>query len=100
MTKQVLALLSPEERAIARRLLGYPEDSIGRLMTPDFVAVRAHWSIEQTLEHIRHYGEDSETLNVIYVVDEKWQLIDDLQAFACQRQRFLVGEESKAESAR
>ena len=78
-TKQLLALLSPEERRIASQLLGYPEDSIGRLMTPDFVAVRSHWTIAQTLDHIRRYGEDRETLNVIYVVDDKWQLIDDLR---------------------
>jgi magnesium transporter len=78
-TKQMLSLLSPEERRIASQLLGYPEDSIGRLMTPEFVAVRSNWTIEQTLDHIRHYGEDRETLNVIYVVDDKWQLIDDLR---------------------
>ena len=50
-TKQVLALLSPEERRIAVGLLGYPEDSIGRLMTPDFISVRGDWTVAQALEH-------------------------------------------------
>jgi magnesium transporter len=79
VTRQVLMLLSPEERKIARQLLGYPEDSIGRLMTPDFTAVRAGWTVQQSLEHIRLNGEDSETLNVIYVVDDRGLLIDDLR---------------------
>ena len=78
VTKRLLQMLSPEERKIATKLLGYPEDSIGRLMTPEFVAVKPNFSVADTLEHIRKHGRDSETLNVIYAVDEKWHLIDDL----------------------
>jgi magnesium transporter len=78
VTKQVLALLTNEERAIALSLLGYPEDSIGRLMTPDYVPVRAEWTIERVLEHIRQYGQDSETLSAIYVVNQSGVLIDDI----------------------
>ena len=52
-------------------LLQYPEDSIGRLMTPDFVSVKEDWTVQQVLDHIRKYGKDSETLNVIYVTDHK-----------------------------
>jgi magnesium transporter len=76
---QLLTLLSPEERAIAQALLGYPEDSVGRLMTPDFISVRDDWSVRQTLDHIREHGRDSETLNVIYVIDEQGRLIDDVR---------------------
>ena len=79
VTKQILALLSPGERMVARRLLGYPEESVGRLMTPDFIAARPEWTVQQTLDHIRSHGDDSETLNVIYVVDEHGVLIDDLR---------------------
>ncbi len=79
VTRQLLALLTPEERLVARQLLGYPEDSIGRLMTPDFIAIRADWTVAQTLEHIRRNGQDSETLNVINVVDDQGKLIDDLR---------------------
>ena len=78
VTKQVLALLTNEERAIALSLLGYPEDSIGRLMTPDYVPVRAEWTIERVLVHIRQYGQDSETLSAIYVVNQSGVLIDDI----------------------
>jgi magnesium transporter len=76
---QMLTLLSPQERAIAQSLLNYPEGSVGRLMTPDFVSVPAHWNVQQVLDHIREHGRDSETLNVIYVTDERGRLIDDLR---------------------
>jgi magnesium transporter len=76
---RLLQLLSPGERSIATQLLGYPEDSIGRLMTPEFVAVKPDYTISQTLKHIREYGRDSETFNVIYVVDQNWKLLDDLR---------------------
>ena len=79
VTRQLLALLSAQERAIALRLLGYPEKSIGRLMTPDFVAVRADWTVQQVLDHVRNHGRDSETLNVIYIVDDAGRLIDDVR---------------------
>lgn len=79
VTRQLLALLTPEERAIASTLLGYPEGSIGRLMTPAYIAVEEHWSIQQVLDFIREHGQDSETLNVIYVVDAEGHLIDDVR---------------------
>lgn len=78
VTQQMLALLRPEERAIAVTLLGYPEDSIGRLMTPDYLAVREHWTVQDVLDYVRTHGHDSETLNVIYVVDDHGVLTDDI----------------------
>ena len=78
-TRQLLALLTPAERAVALTLLGYPEGSIGRLMTPQYVAVREAWTIREVLDYIRAHGQDSETLNVIYVVDEQGSLIDDIR---------------------
>jgi magnesium transporter len=78
-TRRALALLSPDERVVARKLLGYPEESIGRLMTPEFTSVRRDWSVQQSLDHVRKNGSDSETLNVIYVVDDRGLLIDDLR---------------------
>lgn len=79
VTLQMLALLTPPERAIAISLLGYPEGSIGRLMTPDYVRVRQEWTIAQSLDHIRRHGRDSETLSMIYVVDDNGVLIDDIR---------------------
>jgi magnesium transporter len=77
--RQLIRLLTPEERRVATALLGYPEDSVGRLMTPDFIAVKEDWTVQQVLDYIREHGQDSETLNVIYVVDDYGKLIDDIR---------------------
>src|SRR5881396_2325980 len=77
--RQLIQLLTPEERHVATALLGYPEGSVGRLMTPDFIAVREDWTVQQVLDYIREHGQDSETLNVIYVVDDRGKLIDDVR---------------------
>jgi magnesium transporter len=78
-TRQLLAMLTPAERTVASRLLGYPEDSIGRLMTPHYVNVREHWTVKEVLDYIRTHGQDSETLNVVYVIDEDGMLVDDIR---------------------
>jgi magnesium transporter len=78
-TRQLLALLTPSERAIALTLLGYPEESVGRLMTPNYVAVREQWTVREVLDYVRKHGQDSETLNVIYVVDDQGLLVDDVR---------------------
>jgi magnesium transporter len=79
VTQQLLNLLPAEELKKARQLLGYPEESVGRLMTPEYVAIRPEWTIGRALEHIRQYGKDAETINIIFVVDQHGKLIDDLR---------------------
>ena len=90
VTRELLALLTPQERAIAVTLLGYPEGSVGRLMTPDYIAVREEWTVQQVLDYVRAHGQDSETLNVIYVVDPHGQLIDDIRI-----REFLLADPAK-----
>ncbi len=75
----LVASLSPSERAVAQSLLGYPEGSVGRLMTPDFIVIRSDWTVSQVLDDVRTRGRDSETLNVLYVLDDDGKLIDDLR---------------------
>jgi magnesium transporter len=79
VVKQLIILLPTEDRKEALSLLGYAEDSIGRLMTPDYVAVKKDWKVSRVLEHIRRYGVNSETIDVIYVIDENGVLLDDLR---------------------
>src|SRR3989441_2912282 len=79
VTKHLLSLLTPEERAEAVTLLGYAPGTIGRLMTPHYIAVREEWSVQQVMDFVREHGQDSETLNVIYVVDDRGLLIDDIR---------------------
>src|SRR5246500_5676585 len=77
--RQLIRLLTPEERKVAQALLGYPEGSVRRLMTPDFIAVHEDWAVQQVLDFVRGYGRDSETLNILYVVDDHNKLIDDVR---------------------
>ncbi len=76
---RLLNQLRGQELKMARALMGYPEESIGRLMTPEFVAVRPGWTVSHVLEQIRKVAPEKETLNVIYVVDDNWNLIDDIR---------------------
>jgi len=89
--KQLIHLLDAEERKTALTLLGYPENSVGRLMTPDYIAVKPEWTIEESLKYIRENGRDSETLNVVYVLDEKGKLVDDIKI----REFILASPEKK-----
>jgi magnesium transporter len=77
--RELIKLLDPEERKTTLSLLGYPEDSIGRLMTPDYVYVYPHNSVEEVFATIRKHGKDSETINVIYVINDKGELLDDIR---------------------
>jgi magnesium transporter len=77
--RELIKMLNPEERKITLSLLGYPEGSVGRLMTPDYIAVQADWTIADVLEHIREVGQESETIDVIYVINDQGQLVDDVR---------------------
>lgn len=77
--RDLIKLLDPEERKITLSLLGYPEDSVGRLMTPDYVYVYLQNTMAEVFETIRKYARNSETIDVIYVIDENGQLIDDVR---------------------
>lgn len=76
---RLIELLSPAERQVALKLLNYPEESIGRLMTSEYLAIRDDWTARQVLDYIRAHGRDRETLNVLYVVDEQDKLLDDVR---------------------
>jgi magnesium transporter len=79
VVKELIKTLDPEERKITLALLGYPERSVGRLMTPDYIAVEKDWIVREVIDHIREVGKDSETIDVIYVVDDKGVFIDDVR---------------------
>lgn len=79
VTKRLLSLLSEEEQKKALQLLGYPEGSVGRLMSPHYVRVKPHWTVRQVLDHVREHGKDSETLTMVYVVNDRGQLIDEIR---------------------
>jgi len=79
VVKELIKTLDPKERRITLSLLGFPEGSVGRLMTPDYISVNSDWTMQEVLEHIRLVGKDSETIDVIYVVNDRGELIDDIR---------------------
>ncbi|WP_201977535.1 magnesium transporter [Hymenobacter rubidus] len=76
---ELVQSLSEEERKVTLQLLGYPEYSVGRLMTPDYIAIRENWTVQQVLDYIRQHGGQSETLSMLYVTDTHGVLIDDIR---------------------
>ncbi len=78
VTRRIIRRLTPESRRETQAILGYPAESVGRLMTPDYVKIRKAWTVGQAMAQIRRYGKDAETINWIYVVDEHGELVDDI----------------------
>jgi magnesium transporter len=79
VVRELIKLLNPDERKVTLSLLGYPENSVGRLMTPDYVYVYENNTVKEVLDIIRRVGKNSETIDVIYVINEKGELLDDIR---------------------
>ncbi|MBD0295119.1 MAG: magnesium transporter, partial [Flavisolibacter sp.] len=77
--RELIIMLAPNERKITLSLLGYPENSVGRLMTPDYVYVYEDNTVAEVLDIIRRVGKNSETIDVIYVINKKGELLDDIR---------------------
>ena len=79
VVRELVKTLNPEERKITLSLLGYPEGSVGRLMTPDYIYVYEHDTVADVFDTIRKYAVNSETIDVIYVINDKGALLDDIR---------------------
>lgn len=77
--RDLIKLLDPDERKVTLAMLGYPEDSVGRLMTPDYVYVYAHNTVEEVFATVRRFAKNSETIDVLYVINDKGELVDDIR---------------------
>jgi len=88
---ELMSMLSPEDKEEVSILLSYPEDSVGRLMTPDYLAVNYKMTIREVLDIIRREGKNSETIDVIYILDDNGVLLDDLRI----RELLLAEPETK-----
>lgn len=78
VARRIIESLSPESRKETQAILGYPPESVGRLMTPDYVRIRPSWTVGQALAQVRKYGKDAETINWVYVVNQQGVLVDDI----------------------
>ncbi len=94
LAMQLIAMLNPVERKVTQDLLAYPEHSVGRMMTLDYVAVHPEWTVRESLDYIRTHGYDRETLNMVYVTDADGHLLDDIRV-----RRFLLAEPETKVSA-
>jgi magnesium transporter len=92
--KVLIQHLPVDDRKEALKLLGYKEDSVGRLMTPDYIVIKKTWNVDRVLAHIRKYGKDSETIDVVYVIDTNGALLDDIRI----REILLADPETKVSS--
>ena len=79
LIKNLISFLNDKEKETALNLIGYKKDSIARLMTPHYIQVKKTWTVSQVISHIKKYGKTAETLNYVYVIDQKNKLIDDLK---------------------
>ena len=79
VTRRLLATLSPDDLRNARALLGYPEETAGRYMSPRYVTIRPEMTAQEALDHIRRTGRDKETVNVLYIVDARGMLVEDMR---------------------
>ncbi|TVS04149.1 MAG: magnesium transporter [Phycisphaerales bacterium] len=91
VARAMMERLSPETRRHTQLIMGYPLESVGRLMSPEYVRIRPEWTVAKALENIRRYGHDAETLNWVFVIDAKHRLADELHI----RKLLLADPETK-----
>ncbi|MDR1804623.1 MAG: magnesium transporter [Flavobacteriales bacterium] len=89
--KDLIKYLKPEEKRRTLVSLGYPENSVGRLMIPYYLAVRDTWSVQEVLDYIRKEGKNSDAIEIIYIVNQKGKLVDDIKI----REFLLVDTDTK-----
>lgn len=75
---ETLEYLNEKNKKAAHSLLGYPKESVARLINTEFVTIKKEMTIEQAMSHLRRYHQDTETANVVYVTDDEGKLIDDV----------------------
>lgn len=69
--REVLRAMEPDDRAAIEEALSYPEESAGRLMQRELIAVPEHWSVGDVLDYLRGHDELTTDFWEIFVVDER-----------------------------
>ena len=78
VVRRLLVDMSPAERSATALLLGYPDESAGRIMTSEFVTLRGSLTAAQALDRIRRLARSSETIYTLYVTDNSRRLLGTL----------------------
>lgn len=70
VVKRVLRSAAPETRSLINQFLNYPENSVGSIMTAEFIDLRKSMTVRDAIKRIRRTGEDSELIYTCYVIDD------------------------------
>ncbi|MGD1864149.1 MAG: magnesium transporter [Phormidesmis sp.] len=94
IVRRLLEQLSLQERKATALLLGYESQTAGRIMTPEYVALKENWTVERALNHIRAQAELSETVYYLFVTNFARQLtgILSLRQLVVGRAEQSIGE--------
>ena len=97
--RAVLSALAPDDRAAIEEALSYPEESAGRLMQRELVAVPEHWSVGQVIDYLREHGDLTTDFWEIFVVDPAHKPVGSVQLSWILRtpRRIAVGDVMKRE---
>jgi len=97
MNQRISALLSPQKMKQVQNLMGYPVDSIWREMTHHYISVQSKWTVKKAMDHIRKNGENKETINIVYIINERGKFLGDikLKYLIFADEKSLVGEIAK-----
>jgi magnesium transporter len=80
VTRRLMETLSPDELKVARQLLGYPEGTAGRYMTPQYVSLPPDMTARDAIDHVRRTGRGKETLSILYVTEPSTgKLLEDVR---------------------
>ncbi|MDX2200379.1 MAG: magnesium transporter [Phycisphaerae bacterium] len=79
LVQRVMNLITPENRHITELLLNYPEQSVGRFMTPNYLRLKADWTMQRALDHIRQRGRAAGSLDTLYVTDDRNHLLHEVR---------------------
>jgi magnesium transporter len=76
---EILSQLPMSERVALERNLEYPEETAGRLMQADFVAVAPYWTVGQVIDHARDTDDLPDTFSEIFVVDPAFRVLGSVE---------------------
>lgn len=79
LLKDLIKYLNPEDKCKTLVSLGYPKNSVGRLMIPYYIAVQETWKVQEVLDYIRKEVKDSDVIEIVYIIDKKGKLINDIK---------------------
>lgn len=71
-------LMNKETLDLTKNLLNYPKDTVGRIMTTNFVAIKSDWTVKNSMKYLREKADVSDSIDIVYVIDDKGKLIDDI----------------------